>query len=155
MLWSHIADELHEAVLHVCKLPVDEHRWWFPLVNANGSHFRSYLSDIIWGFEDLRNVFRSIDYFIGLVEYGDYNHLMMQAHATGAKCISYRGNEYADFWITQGDQRVMAQELLAILTGQVEPRATKPAPDIAETAEAMRGIYESLLVKDTVPGAAL
>ena len=94
-------------------------------------------------------------YFIGLVEYGDHNHLMMQAHSVGAPCIAYRGNEYADYWLTPGDQRVMAAELLAILKGQVEPRVALPAPDIAETALAMQTIYEPLLLKKYVPGFTL
>lgn len=145
LLWPYVADQFHEAVLHVCNLPQDEHRWWFPLANANGAHFRSYLSSIRWGPEDLRNVFRSIDYFIGLVEYGDHNHLMMQAKASGATCISYRGNPYADYWLTPGDQRVITQELLDILTGKTAKRESSAAPDIAETAEAMRTIYEGLL----------
>ena len=155
LAWPWVAAELYDAVLHVCNLTQDEHRWWFPLANMNGAHFRAYLSDIRWSPEDLRNVFRSIDYFIGLVEYGDHNHLMMQAHATGAKCISYRGNEYADYWLTPGDQRVMAQELLAILKGRVEPRQALPAPDIADTARAMQAIYEPLLLKQYVPGFRL
>lgn len=144
LLWPWIAEQMHEATLHVCKLPQDQHRWWFPLVNANGSHFRAYLSDIQWQPDDLRNVFRSIDFFIGLVRYGDHNHLSMQANACGAKTISYRGNVYADYWLTEGDQRVMLAELLAILRGETEPRQKEPVPDISETAKAMQSIYERI-----------
>jgi hypothetical protein len=95
--------------------------------------------------EGLRNAFRSTDYTLGLVRYGDINHLSLQAAAAGAKTISYRGNPYASFWLTEGDQREMTQELLAILRGDVEPRAIPPIPDVSDTAKAMSRIYSEIL----------
>lgn len=144
LLWPWVANELDDAVLHACNLPRDQMRWLMPLVNRNGAHFRSHLSDIRWGADDLRNVFRSIDFFIGLVRYGDWNQLSLQAAATGATTISYRGNPYADFWLTEGSQVDMATELLAILKGETAPRDKTPVPDITETATAMIPIYERI-----------
>lgn len=144
LLWPWIAEQHAGATLHICNLPQDQHRWLFPLANRNGAHFRAYLSSIRWGPDDLRNVFRSIDFFIGLVRYGDHNQLSQQAAATGARSITYRGNPYADFWLTEGDQREMTTELLAILRGEVEPRAKEIVPDITDTAQAMLSIYEKV-----------
>lgn len=144
-LWPWVAEQLDEATLHVCNLPTDQHRWWFPLVNRNGSAFRAYLSQLRWSHDELRNIFRSIDFFIGLVRYGDHNQLSHQANACGAKTISYRGNVYADYWLTEGDQRVMATELVSILKGETEPRVKEPVPDISDTASAMVPIYESIV----------
>jgi hypothetical protein len=89
-------------------------------------------------------VFKSVDFVLGLVRYGDFNQLSLQANAAGAKTISYRGNEYADYWVTEGDQREIAKELTSILKGEVAPRTKTPVPDIAETAAAMKAIYETL-----------
>ncbi len=86
-----------------------------------------------------------MDYYIGLVRYGDFNRLCLEANACGARSISYRGNPYSDFWIAEGDQRVMADELVEILNGNVEPRKKEVVPDISETALAMQKIYEGLL----------
>lgn len=141
-LWPWVANELDEATLHASYVVRDQHRWWFPLVNRNGAAFRSFLTEIKWGRDDLRNAFKSIDYFIGLVRYGDFNVLSLEAGAAGARTISYRGNPHADFWVTEGDQRDMAGELIAILKGDAAPREKTPVPDISDTARAMRDIYE-------------
>jgi len=120
-------------------------------VNRNGASYGSHISPLIFAHSELRNVFKSIDFFIGLVRYGDFNHLSMQAAASGCKTISYAGNPYSDFWLTEGDQRKMAQELLPVLKGDAKPRKDKlPVPDVLETAEAMKSIYEGLMVKDQV-----
>lgn len=133
-----------KAKLHAVYLPRDMHRWFFPLVNANGASYGAHISPITFGHDDLRNVFKSVDFVLGLVRYGDFNQLSLQANAAGAKTISYRGNEYADYWVTEGDQRAMAKELAAILRGEASPRDKTPVPDIAETARAMKALYESL-----------
>jgi hypothetical protein len=103
------------------------------------------------GHEDLRNVFNSVDYYIGLVRYGDFNRISMEAKASGCKLISYTGNPYADYWLPEGDQRTMAGELIKILKGEVKPRANQTlepileVPDISETAAEMIKIYEGLI----------
>jgi hypothetical protein len=82
---------------------------------------------------------------VGLVRYGDLNHLSMEANAAGAKTISYAGNPYAMYWIPEGDQREMARQFNAILAGDVEPRVQTPVPDVQEMAQAFLNIYEAIL----------
>jgi hypothetical protein len=142
--WPSIVREHEGACLHNIYMPRDMHRWIFPLVNANGASFSAHISPITFPHESLRNVFKSIDYQVGLVRYGDFNQLSLQANAAGCTSISYAGNAYADYWITEGDQRVIASEMIAILAGQVEKRVKTPVPDISETALAFQAIYEAL-----------
>jgi hypothetical protein len=143
-LWPEVAEALDEACLHACYIPRDIHRWVFPWVNSNGTAFRAHISPITFPREELPNVLKSVDYTIGLVRYGDFNHLSLQANAAGGKTISYVGNPYADFWLTEGDQRVMAKELIAVLKGEVAPRNKETVPDLMDTANAMKEIYEAI-----------
>lgn len=145
--WPWVAPNLAgEARLHCAYLPKDQHRWYFPLVNRNGCSYHSHISPIAFDHETLRNAFCSVDYFIGLVQKGDFNRLSLEAASTGVKTISYAGNPHADFWVPEGDQRILAEHLVEILSGKRQPRADKtPVPDISETAKAMIKIYESLL----------
>jgi hypothetical protein len=143
--WPLVVKEHDGAVLHNIYTPRDMHRWVFPLVNANGTSFSAHISPITFPWETLRNVFKSIDYQCGLVRYGDFNHMSLQANAAGCTTISYAGNEYADYWITEGDQRVIAKEMNAILSGETPKRAKTKVPDITETAAAFKAVYESVL----------
>lgn len=147
LAWPWVVPHLKgEGKLHCAYLPRDQHRWYFSLVNRNGCSYSSHISPIAFDHETLRNAFCSTDFFIGLVQKGDFNRLSLEAAASGAKTISYTGNPYADFWIPEGDQRVIAEHLIAILNGKVAPRADKAVvPSIVETAQAMIKIYESLL----------
>lgn len=140
-----VFSEIEGAKLHLSYMPRDMHRWFMPYANAIGASFYAHISPITWPHEELRNVFKSVDYYIGLVRYGDFNHMGLQANAAGCTTISYAGNEYADYWMTEGDQRVMAKELTAILKGEVTPRTKTPVPDISETATAMKTIYEGIV----------
>lgn len=143
--WPEIVREVAAAKLHSIYMPRDIHRWVFPLVNANGASYSSHISPITFPHDSLRNVFKSIDFQLGLVRYGDFNQLSLQANAAGCTSISYAGNEYADYWIQEGDQRGMARELSAILSGTVEKRAKTPVPDVTDTAKAFMAIYERIL----------
>ena len=111
----------------------------------NGTAYKSYTTGNVLDRASLVNAFCSTDFYIGLVRYGDFDRLAMEAKACGAKLISYRGNEYADYWITEGDQREMAKELLAILKGEAKPRTPTPPNDISLTAARMMELYESIL----------
>jgi hypothetical protein len=133
-----------EARLHHPYLPNDMHRWFFPMVNRNGTSYWSHISPIAFDHDTLRNAFCSTDFFLGMVRYGDFNRLCLEANASGAKTISYAGNPYSDYWITEGDQRVFAAELVNILNGEVEPRKKEIVPDVSETAKAMIEIYKNL-----------
>lgn len=144
-LWPSIADEFPEARLHSIYMPKDLHRVFFPLIDSNGTAFTSYVTPMVFDREGLRNAFRSTDFTLGLVRYGDLNHLSLQSAAAGAKTISYRGNPYASFWVTEGDQREMTKELLAIFRGDVAPRTIPPIPDVSATARAMADVYSEIL----------
>lgn len=143
--YGYVLPEFPSATLHCVYLPMDQHRFFFPLVNRNGAGYGSFISANVFDHEMLRNAFVSTDYFIGLVRYGDFNRACLEAKACGSKVISYRGNPYADFWLTEGDQREMAVELLRILRNEVDPLQTERVPSIVETAKAMKEIYERIL----------
>lgn len=142
--WPWVTKEIHAARLHALYVPKDQHRWWFPLVNRNGCSFHAHIGPQVFGRDQLRNAFCSTDFFIGLVRYGDHNRLGLEANACGARTISYAGNPYSDFWVTEGDQRIIADQLVHILKGEVPARNKEPVADISETAKATKSIYESL-----------
>lgn len=145
IMWGWVTDVLCDAQLHLIYLPKDQHRWWFPLVNRNGSAFKSYITPMAYGKEDLRNAFNSVDYFVSFVRYGDFNRVCLEAKASGCKVISFEGNEYADFWITEGDQRRQADMLIKILKGEIQAEKTASVEGIEETAINMISIYEGIL----------
>jgi hypothetical protein len=153
--WPEIAEQVKGAVLHNIYVPRDMHRWVFPLVNANGASYSSHISPSTYAHDELRNVFRSVDFQLGLVRYGDFNQLSLQANAAGTTTISYAGNPYADYWIREGDQRGIAKDLSAILSGEVPKRVKTPVPDITETAQAMVAIYETLVERVAVAAPEL
>lgn len=143
--WPWIYPKHYGACLHVAYLPNNIHRWFFPLVNANGSSYSAHISGLTWGHEDLRNILKSVDYYIGLVRYGDFNRMSMEAGAAGLPLISYRGNPYADYWITEGDQRQIAEEVLDIIKGVTPKREKLDVPSDLDMANAMKQIYERIL----------
>ena len=146
-VWGDICNRVKgdNPILHAIYMPRDMHRWFFTLANRNGTTYHSHISDQSFGHEDLRNAFNSIDYYLGLVKTGDYNRVSLEANASGATTISYAGNPYSDYWVHEGDQRILATELTAILNGEVEKRKKDIVPDISETAKGMKEIYERLL----------
>lgn len=144
--WPWLTDLIPTARLHAHYIPNNIHRFFIDLANSNGAGYRSYLSATVYPHTELRCMWKSVDFFLGPVRYGDHNTLSMQAGAAGARVISYRGNPYADFWITEGDQRQIAVELAAIFRGDVPPRADKlPVPDLADMGHAMVAIYQGAL----------
>jgi hypothetical protein len=140
-----IAKDHPGLMLHAIYQVKDHHRALFPLANAMGASFQSHIFPGTFDQEGLRNAFLSTDYAVGLVRYGDLNHLSLQANAVGAKTISYAGNPHAMYWVTEGDQREIAREMSAILAGDVEPRVQTPVPDVAEMAQAMVNVYTEIL----------
>ena len=146
LMWKWIYEAIPDACLHAAYLPTDQHRWFMSLANRNGASFGSHISPLAFHGTALRNVFKSVDFMIGLVRYGDYNRICLEAQASGCKTISYTGNKFADYWLPEGDQRIMAAELIKILKKEVEPRPDKlPVPDVSEMATGMKGVYESIL----------
>lgn len=140
-----ILPEFPEAKLHCIYTPANIHRWVYPLVNSNGTHYGSYITGDVFQATELRNAFVSTDYHIGLVRSGDANKVSLEANACGAKTISYRDNPYSDFWIDEGDPFIyLVPQLLKIFRGETEPREKTPVPDIKVTAEGMTEIYKRL-----------
>jgi hypothetical protein len=129
--------------LHALYLPTDMHRWFFPLVNANGAAYGSHIAPVTFLPDGMRNAFCSVDYYIGLVRYGDFNRCSLEANACGCKTISYEGNPYSDFWVSEGDQRRIADQLISILNGAVPARDKSPVPEAVEMAQAMKNVYET------------
>lgn len=148
--WPAIAEQISGACLHAVYLPKDMHWWFAPWVYANGCGYNAHISPAMFPHDELRNVFKSVDFQCGLVRNGDFNQLSLQANAAGCTTISYAGNEYADYWVREGDQRTLASELTAILDGSATPRVKTPVPDISETAHAMRSIYETLVMDRSI-----
>ena len=142
ILWDWVIQEVPTATLHLQYIPQDQHRWFMPLIYRNGCAFASYISGVLTK-PALRNAFVSCDYYINMVRYGDPNRVGMEAKASGCKVISYRGNPYADYWLTEGDQRVIAQELIDIFTGKTPRRESLPTPNMTDTAKRMIQIYEN------------
>lgn len=140
-----VMQELRDMRLHCFYIPLDQIRWWTMLSCANGSAYRTFMVSACMNSERLLDAFCSVDFYIGLVRYGDHDRICLEAKVAGCPVISHRGNEYADFWIDEGDQRTIAAQLLMILKGQVSKRESKPVPDISETAAALRKIYERIL----------
>lgn len=143
--WPWVVEQVPMAHLHGVYLPKDQHRWLFALANRNGAAYKAHLSPIVFPHDELRNIFKSIDFFIGLVRYGDHNHLGLQASVAGVPTISYAGNPYTDYWLPEGDQRTLAAELVKVLRGEVPKREKSPVPDIGEMAEAMVRVYQRVL----------
>lgn len=143
--WNWVWNEIPETFLHAIYLPTDQHRWFYPFMNRNGSGFKTISSGIVLDDDSLRNAFCSTDYFIGLVRYGDCNRLCAEANACGAKTITFEGNEYSDFWVREGDQRRLANDIIAILKGEVEPRKKKKIASIFDTSKAMIDIYNRIM----------
>lgn len=148
MAWPWVQREVHSVRLHATNLPQNVHRCFFPLVNRNGSSFSCYISATRFSHMELRNALNSVDYYVGLVRYGDFNRMSLEAASCKCKTISYEGNPYADFWISEGDQRRIALQLTDIFRGDAVPRADKePVPDIAETGKKMVDLYERLIAE--------
>lgn len=143
--WSEIRRQVPEARLHAAYVPNDMHRTFFPFFHAMGSTYTAYIGPTLFDREGLRNALQSVDYYAGLVRYGDLNVMSLEAASAGAKIISYTGNPYASYWVPEGDQRVIASSLLAIFRGEVAPRTIAPVPSITDTASAMRRIYEAIV----------
>jgi len=143
--WPIVCEKFPNAKLHVAYLPQDVHRWFFPFAMANGTAYNAYLSPLIFDPSTLRNAFCSVDYYCSPVRYGDFNRICLEAKACGCKVISYEGNPYADYWISEGSQLKIAEQLKRIFRGTIKARSkVDPVPIIDSTVEALRKIYESV-----------
>lgn len=155
LLWPWVYPQLENASLNLGYVAENQHRQYSSIINRNDAGYGMHWSAFTWGHERLRSILKSVDFYVGLVRYGDFNRMSHEANVAGTRTISYRGNPYSDFWITEGDQREMARELLSILRGDVAPRAKASVPDASETAEHMEGIYKGVLERTYAPGFTL
>lgn len=144
-LWPWVREELDEAVLHIAYLPTAIHRFVDVMAARYGSLRGAVIGNWSYDHTNLRNIFTSIDYYVSPVRYGDHNRVCLEARAAGAKVISYPGNDYADYWVPEGDQRRIAAELIRIGKGEVEPRQAMPVPTEQQMGEATINVYERIL----------
>lgn len=134
-----------EAVVHIHYLPLNSHRFWYPLMSASGVMYKSFSSGTYFTPDQLRNAFCSVDYYVSLVRYGDFNSVCLEAKACGCKVISYKGNNYADYWIEEGDQRQIALQLDDIINRRTRPREDiTPVPSLEDMTKSMVELYQSL-----------
>lgn len=145
-MWRAVRQELPHAILHVGNVPGGAQRFVDAMAArygcANGAVYGSWQ----YSHDNLRNILRSVDFYVSPVRYGDHNRMSLEAAAAGCKVISYPGNLYADYWIHEGDDRKACADLVAIGRGDVEPLATKlPAPSLNDMARGMVNVYERIL----------
>lgn len=143
-LWPHLREEFPNSRLHIIHLPHDQHRYWFALATANGASYTANMTAIMLQKPELRNFGNACDFYLSPVRYGDFNRMCLEMKTCGARVISFAGNPYADFWLTEGDQRRQTEELIRIFKGEVNPLPTEEVPDIRDTALAMCEIYRRL-----------
>lgn len=143
--WHLVWEKVMEARLHAAYVPFDMHRYFFPLINRNSVSHTGFIQAGAMNHQDLRNAFVSTNYYIGLVRYGDLNKVSLEANACGATTISYEGNPYSDYWIQEGDQRRIAEQIADILLGKVEKRKKDEVPTVDEQAKVMKEeVYDKL-----------
>lgn len=145
-VWRLVLRELPHAGLHIANIPTDLLRHVDALAMRYGSLTRAWVGSWSYDQDNLRNIFKSVNYYISPVRYGDSNRTSLEAAAAGVPVISYAGNPYADYWMPEGDQREVARVLAAIGACDVGPRADKtPVPTEQAMAEAMIHVYERIL----------
>lgn len=153
--WPWVLRECPQAFLHAHYIPFDLQRFLVDLANSNGTSARANITARTFSHETLRSVWKACDFMLATTRYGDNTCLTMQAEAAGLRTISYPGNEYASYWMPEGDQRTLARELVRIFAGDVPMRAKLPVPDLLDMGRAMAGVYERLLDRSVVPTLSL
>lgn len=143
--WPFITKEVPQAFLHAHYIPFDMQRFLIDFANSNGTSYRANITARTFSHETLRDMWKGFDFNLATTRYGDNTVLTMQAEAAGLKTISYPGNEYASYWMPEGDQRVMAKTLVSIFRGEVPMRVKLPVPTLEEMGRAMIAVYERLL----------
>lgn len=144
MMWPWIVKGLPDARLHAINLPTDQQRWWTSLSVLNNALYTAYIYAIKLGPEGLRNHFSAASFYYSPVRYGDHNRVCLEAASCGCKVISFEGNEYAHYWVREGDQRRQFEDIMDILRGNRPERVPAPVPASEEMAAAMLMIYGAL-----------
>jgi hypothetical protein len=143
-LWPHLIEALPDARLHVVNIPLNQQNWWWPLSYMNGCRYTMFMTGMRFDAATLRNYLSAAPYYYSPVRYGDHNRMSLEAAACGSKVISFEGNEYAHYWVREGDGRRQTEDLIAILSGKVPERQALPVPDISDTATAMLRVYKEI-----------
>lgn len=145
IMWPKLVERFTEARLHAIHIPMDQHRWWLPLSYMNGSQYTAFISPARLSHPVLRDFLSSAHYYYSPVTYGDHNRMCLEAASCGTKIISFRGNQYAHYWITEGNQWDQLEEWTNILTGETPAREPETVPDIKDTGVAMLHVYKEIL----------
>jgi hypothetical protein len=143
-MWPHLIERFPNGRLHSVNIPTDQHRWWWPIAYMNNARYTMFMSAWRFGPEELRNYLSAAPYYYSPVHYGDHNRISMEAASCGAKVISFEGNEYAHFWVREGDQRRQLEDLTAIFKGETPIRSPLDVPDSKDMAEAMVQVYKAV-----------
>lgn len=144
-IWPEIVKKYPGARLHALNIPQDQQRWWTALAFLNGTNYTSYMKSIRLDHPALRNFLSACSFYYSPVKTGDHNRICLEAASCGAKIISYEGNEYAHYWVREGNQWRQLEDILCILSGKKKPREVSAVPDIKETAKATAALYRDLL----------
>jgi glycosyltransferase involved in cell wall biosynthesis len=145
LAWPEVTRRLPSAKFHIFNQPMDQIRWWNSLMTRNGSVYRAYVSNHQLPTHELLQVFHGANFLLSPVRFGDFNRLCLEALAAGCKVISFAGNPYSHFWVTEGDQRKQAEEIYQILAGNVVEMVpeVKPVSNL-ESAKHMKALYERI-----------
>jgi len=143
--WPFVMDALPEAHLHAHWIPLDLHRFFIDLANANGAAYGATIDSLHFTHQRMKELWQTAHFILSPTRYGDITLLAMEANAAGRPLITYKGNEYAQFWLEEGDQRRMAEQLVAIFKGEVKARPVLQAPDLSDMGRAMLAVYARVL----------
>lgn len=142
LAWPFVVAQVPEAHLHAHYIPFELHRWFVDIANTNGASYSATITPKYWNHPSLRELWRGCDFLWATTRYGDPTCLSQQAEASGLKVISYAGNPYASYWVPEGDQRVLAEHVVAIVRGEVAPRDKTPIPTLDAMARETVKVYE-------------
>lgn len=145
-VWRWVWDKIPGATLHVANVPANLLPQIKLMTARSGAVYGTVAGSWTYDANNLRNIFKQVDFYLSTVRYGDHNRMSMEAGASGLKVISYPGNLYADYWMREGDIRETIKDLISILDGTTPPRADKlPVPTEADMAHGMIHVYQRIL----------
>jgi hypothetical protein len=144
-LWPLLTERFCNARLHSVNIPTDQHRWWWPLSYMNTARYTMFMSAMRLDAPNLKNYLSAAPFYYSPVHYGDHNRLSMESAACGCKIISFTGNEYAHYWVREGDHRTQLEDLTNILNGTTQAREPLQVPTTKEMSTKMKEIYEAIV----------
>jgi hypothetical protein len=146
LLWPFVTERVPDAHLHAHYIPFELHRWFVDIANTNGAAYFATITPKYFPHAMLRELWAGCDFMLGTTRYGDPTCLSQQAEAAGLPVISYPGNQHASWWLQEGDQRVMADQLVGIFQGHIPPRPDKvPVPTLEDMARHTPAVYNRVV----------